>query len=86
MEIVKGSVVFCKAGKEKGLFFAVLEADGGFVNICNGRERPLEKAKKKNRRHIAPTLTVLPECSLKSNRELRRALSAFNAAADESID
>ena len=77
MDFVRGLVVRSAAGRDKGGFFAVLAADGRFVTICDGKRRSLEHPKKKSARHLFPTNTLLPEPSLRTNRELRRALAAF---------
>jgi ribosomal protein L14E/L6E/L27E len=57
----------------------VLGADSVSAVICDGRRRSLEHPKRKNRKHLSATRTVLPEASLQTNREIRRALRPFNA-------
>ena len=47
---------------------------GQVVRSKAGKGRPLERPKRKNIRHISPTLTVLPEEALATNRKLRAAL------------
>lgn len=79
MDFVKGLVVRSAAGRDAGGFFTVLEADFATAVICDGKRRSLEHPKKKNRRHLSATRTVLPEASLQTNREIRKALSPFNA-------
>lgn len=77
MEFVRGMVVRSAAGRDKGGFFAVLQTDGQYAVICDGRRRSLEHAKRKKLKHLAPTKTVVPEQSMETNREIRKALSAF---------
>jgi ribosomal protein L14E/L6E/L27E len=79
MEFVRGLVVRSAAGRDKGGFFVVLEADTSSVTICDGKRRSLEHPKKKNPKHLCPTNTLLPEKSLQTNREIRRALAAYQA-------
>lgn len=78
MEFVRGLVVRSAAGRDSGGFFTVLKADERGVVICDGRRRSLEHPKRKNGRHLSATKTVLPESSLQTNREIRRALRAFS--------
>lgn len=81
MEITRGLVVRSAAGHDKGDFFVILSLDDKYAFICDGKSRKLEKTKKKKHKHLFVTNTVLPEDSLKTNREIRRALSAFNKNA-----
>ena len=64
---------------------AVLGAapDGGSL-IADGRRRPLQHPKRKNPRHLTPTGFTVSEASMATNRELRRALAALEAAPDPS--
>lgn len=78
MDFVRGMVVRASAGRDKGGFFTVLEAGARGVAICDGKRRPLEHPKWKNEKHLCPTVTLLPESSLQTNREIRRALSGYS--------
>lgn len=77
MEIVKGLVVRSAAGHDKGDFFVVLACDNNYAMICDGKHRPLEKTKKKKFKHLFVTKTVVPEESMATNREIRKALRPF---------
>ena len=74
-----GRVVYSKAGRDKGHFMAVVGTEGESLLVCDGKERPLERPKKKNRKHIGLTNTVLDSGSMSTNRSLRRALSNLGA-------
>ncbi|MDR3179251.1 MAG: KOW domain-containing RNA-binding protein [Oscillospiraceae bacterium] len=78
MNIKKGLVVKAAAGKEKGNFFVVLNINGSYINICDGKYRPLEKTKRKNIKHLFLTTTILDENSIKTNKNIRKALKNFN--------
>lgn len=80
MELKRGQVVRSKAGRDQGGFLAVLEPGPGWVLVCDGKERPLERPKRKNRRHLAPTDMRVPEECLGSNRKLRAALGKTRRA------
>lgn len=77
MKYVRGLVVRSRAGHDQGGFFAVLSADEKFAVICDGKRRSLEKPKRKKKIHLAATTTVLPDSSMKTNREIRVALRSF---------
>ena len=78
MEIVKGCVARAKAGRDKNGYFVVLDLDGEYAMISDGKRRPLEKPKRKKCKHLSLTSTVLKSGSMSTNREIRKALSRFN--------
>ena len=56
-----GSVVVSKAGRDQGRWFLVIEeVDADFVMIANGDLRKMDRLKKKRRKHLKPTGTVVP--------------------------
>ena len=60
LPIEVGSIVISKAGRDRGrLFLVVEEVDADFVMIANGELRKLDRLKKKRRRHLKPTGTVI---------------------------
>ena len=75
MEFVKGLVVRSAAGRDKGGLFTVVEVDGDYAMICDGRHRRLEHPKRKKWKHLVPSTTILAPASLTTNREIRRALA-----------
>ncbi len=83
MEIQIGLVVYSRAGRDKGGFMAVVGQEGETLLLCNGKDRPLERPKKKNRKHICLTSTVLDNGSMSTNRSLRRTLKSFSDVAHE---
>lgn len=76
MNIVKGSIVRATAGKEKDGFFVVIDVEGRFALIADGRRRRVDNPKKKSLRHLAPTNTVI-EGSIDTNPKIKRILSQF---------
>ncbi len=83
MEIQIGLVVYSRAGRDRGEFMAVVEQQEDCVLLCNGKDRPLERPKKKNKKHIGLTNTVLDNGSMSTNRSLRRTLKSFSDVAHE---
>lgn len=55
MEFELGNVVISKAGRDKGYFMAVVGEEKGFPLVADGKERPLERPKKKNPKHLQRT-------------------------------
>ncbi len=78
MEVVKGSVVGAKAGRDKGRFFVVLDFDGKYALICDGKRRTLEKPKRKKEKHLSPSGIIIESGSMRTDREIRKTLSKFN--------
>ncbi len=77
MDIVKGSVVIAKAGRDKGRAFAVTDVIGKReVLIADGKSRPLERPKRKNVIHLQATSTVIDRVT--TNRQLRNLLREHN--------
>ncbi len=74
MELKRGQVVRSKAGRDQGSFMAVLGAEPQWAVLADGKGRPLERPKRKKLMHLSPTLTVLSEEALATNRKLRAAL------------
>ena len=75
----KGKVIISLAGRDKGRLLAVMQADGNRVLVCDGKERPIDRPKSKNIRHIGPTDSSLTEEDMRGNRALRKALGRLSA-------
>jgi hypothetical protein len=86
MEIRKSDIVRAAAGRDKGMLFFVVETDGVYAMIANGKQRRLEKPKSKKLKHLmyvgasdCRTGEKL-RCGEKvTNNDLRRALASYNA-------
>ena len=50
-----GSVVVSLGGHDIGEWFLVAKVDKNFVYVCDGKNRPLQKPKKKNKKHVCAT-------------------------------
>lgn len=79
-----GCVVCSKAGRDKGHFMVVVGCTENAVFVCDGKERPLDRPKRKNTKHLAFTKSCLTKEQFSTDRSLRRALAVF-CGADESI-
>ena len=83
MAIEKADVVRSLAGRDAGELFYVSSTDGEYAYIVNGRDRGLEKPKKKKLKHLEPvergwdrTDQKLRSGDKVTNSELRRALAS----------
>lgn len=75
MDIVKGRIVKAKAGRDKDSFFVVVDIYKNTAYICDGKTRKLEKPKRKNVLHLAPTAEMANE--FKTNRQIRETLKKY---------
>lgn len=85
MELIKGSVVISKAGRDKGYFLAVKDVTDEGVFVCDGKERPVERPKKKNPLHLTKTRYVLTEEQTATNRSLKRALKNISCSEESEV-
>lgn len=64
--ITVGSVVYSKAGRDKGNYFMVLEIlDDSYVNVVDGKIRKLDRPKRKKIKHLKNTNDVLEAIAVK---------------------
>ncbi|MCH5209006.1 MAG: hypothetical protein J1F04_08980 [Oscillospiraceae bacterium] len=82
MDIKAGSVVLSLAGHDKGRAMVVTQIDGEVVFVADGKERKLEKPKKKNKKHVRPTHQVIELIEL-TDKRLRRTLREMATRTEE---
>lgn len=78
---MEGQIVFSKAGRDKGRFMVVVRSGDKFIYVCDGKERPLARPKRKNVKHIAFTNTVIDSNSYLTDKSLRKALAVYKDSA-----
>ena len=85
MEISKSDVVLSTAGRDRGLLFFVMETDGVYASLANGKERKLEQPKQKKLIHVRKVLRSDSDLARRIrsgerilNSELRRELAAYS--------
>lgn len=78
-----GQIVYSKAGRDKGKVLSVILGDNSKVFVVDGKERPLERPKLKNPKHLEFTGYCLNMEEYRSNRALRAALKRYQAKKDE---
>ena len=77
-------VVMTTAGRDAGHWFYVIDADPVFLFLANGKDRTLEKPKRKKSKHVKKVLRAETRVAQKLssgdkvlNSELRRDLATF---------
>lgn len=85
MELKVGSVVISKAGRDKGKFLAVMRIEPDGVYVSDGKERPVERPKKKNPVHLQKTHYTVSEAETATNRSLIRALRQFSVPDEREV-
>ena len=78
-ELERGRVVRSIAGRDSGYLLVIMQADEKSVLVCDGKERPIDRPKSKNIRHVEPVAAVLTEEQMSTNRALRKALRQTEA-------
>ncbi|MCH5350090.1 MAG: KOW domain-containing RNA-binding protein [Oscillospiraceae bacterium] len=82
MEAKTGMIVRSAAGRDKGKFMVIVSIEGDFAYIADGRERKLDKPKKKRLKHIRVTNTVVDADCMATDKGLRKLLRGY---AEQSI-
>lgn len=80
--MMQGSIVKSMAGHDKASFYVVVECDGDFVTIADGRRRKLKKPKRKNAIHLQKTNQVVDLTQINTDKKLRRALWDLNFSGE----
>lgn len=80
-----------KAGHDKNQIYFLLKEDEEYVYLVNGTTKPLEKPKKKNRKHIQLIknlpieVTEVMEAGT-TNENVKRAIKIYQKSRQESED
>jgi ribosomal protein L14E/L6E/L27E len=84
MDISKSDIIVSLAGRDKGKYFFVLNVDGGYALLADGKTRRLENPKRKKLKHLRLAARMDSMVANKIlagdvvlNSELRRDLAIF---------
>ena len=77
MNLLQGSVIKSIAGHDKNCYFVVVKVESDYVYIADGKERKLEKPKRKNIKHITMTSKKFDLEEI-TNKKLRKLLNEFS--------
>ena len=85
-------VVKSTAGRDQNELFYVIDADELYVTLANGKDRPLDRPKRKKRKHVQKVLRSETRVAAKLmqgdkvlNGELRRDLAFLVKDASENL-
>ena len=80
----KAQIVRSLAGHDRGEIFCIMDMEGDFLFLADGKHRKVENPKRKRARHVAfvgeyshPAIEKLRAGYPVGNQELRRALAAL---------
>ena len=81
-DFIISDVVVSTAGRDKDLCFYVIQEEQNYLYLVNGKDRPLDKPKRKKRKHVQKVLRSETRVAVKLrngdkvlNGELRRDLA-----------
>ena len=80
-----GKIVFSKAGRDKGKAMVITAVTENYLLVCDGKERRLERPKRKNPKQLQFTNTRLEPNLFETNRALRKSLKAFCNGYEEEM-
>ena len=80
-----GKIVFSKAGRDKGKAMVITAVTENYLLVCDGKERRLERPKRKNPKHLQFTNTRLEPNLFETNRALRKSLKALCIGYEEEM-
>lgn len=72
-----GSLVRSLAGHDRDRYFIILEEDGEYVTLADGRSRTVEKPKKKKKKHVRPADSPQAEGVPADNETIRRIIKNY---------
>ncbi len=70
----KGKIVCSVQGRDKGRYMIVFGLDNGELLLCDGKEHPLERPKRKNMKHVYLTDFTVDTELIKSNKAIRKTI------------
>lgn len=77
-----GNLARSTAGHDRNQLFVIVKEEGEYVYVADGRQRTLEKPKRKNKKHVQPIShagDLVPE--IKRNEDIKRAIKLYSADA-----
>lgn len=91
MEIERAHLVEATAGREKGKLFYVMNAEGEYLFLADGKSRRVEAPKRKKVKHVRfiarpddRVAVKIKGCEKVTNSELRKAIAAHSGGTDNS--
>ncbi|MBQ7816901.1 MAG: KOW domain-containing RNA-binding protein [Oscillospiraceae bacterium] len=82
MNLEIGTVVKSLKGRDKDKYFCVVGAEDNYVFICDGKERKLQKPKRKKIKHVQITNTRLQTETLQVDKHINKAIKSLNTVEE----
>ena len=90
MDIARSNLVEATAGREKGRPYFVLDVDGEYLLLADGKSRRVEAPKRKKRKHVrflaesdSRVAHKIRSSEKVTNSELRKAIAVFGEHGDQ---
>lgn len=87
MEIMRAHLIEATAGREKGKLLYVMETDGEYLLLADGKSRRVEAPKRKKRKHVRFVADPGDRVAGKirnnekiTNSELRKSIASYSEA------
>ena len=80
-----GRVVISNSGRDKTKVMVIVKETENYLLVCDGKERPVERPKRKNPKHLKLTKLQLEAQQLETNRALRKALKQISSVYEEEM-
>jgi ribosomal protein L14E/L6E/L27E len=92
MEIGYADIVSSAAGHDKGAWFLVVGVEEKHFLLADGKNRPLERPKRKNKKHVRymgkrehPALSRFREGGRIENKEIRKLLAIHRGKSQDDL-
>lgn len=92
MEIGYADIVSSAAGHDKGALFLVVGVEGRYFLLADGKNRPLERPKRKSKKHVRymgksenPVLSRFREEERIENKEIRKVLAIHRGESQDDL-
>ena len=76
-ECSRGELVRSLAGHDKSEIYIIIETDGAYVYLADGRIRTLDRPKKKKIKHVEPLGAACSEAALVEDTQIRKIIKKY---------
>lgn len=87
-----GQFVTSKAGHDKDTLYVIVAEEGDFAALCDGRLKPVERPKRKRKKHIQPIARTVDEklvqdlmCGRATNEQIKYAIRQYQDSKSKNL-
>lgn len=84
MLLEQGMFVKSKSGRDKNCIYVIISVNDEYVYLADGEDRPVCRAKKKNRKHVQPIYKMRCD-SAADNEAVKTAVFEYRNRSDQSM-